>query len=328
MLCLGTISELLKKNVAYYSKRERYFMFEKLIHTLRNDDYLTLETTPMHSPSMRGVIEEIKKHHLEDKVDAFTVTDNPLAKLKYNAILASIKLQNAFNKPVIATMSMRDRNRIALQSDLLGANDFDIRAILALTGDKASMSDQPNAKGVFEENSLMLLRIIKCFNAGIDFAGRPLDEAPKPIYPFAVINSYAKNPKTLLKKLTLKLERGAVGVITQPVYDIDTAKMMLELFEEAKNNCDCHKNPELILGYFPITRFRTAQFLSSHVPGIYVPQKWVDTLYKAKDKGDAYQVKKGLELSKNLFHDIKHLHPKIHMMTANRFDIISEIIKP
>ena len=65
-----------------------------------------------------------------------------------------LKLQQEFNKPVIATMSMRDRNKIALQSDLMGANDFDVRAILALTGDPAKMSDQPHAKGVFEANSI------------------------------------------------------------------------------------------------------------------------------------------------------------------------------
>ena len=71
-------------------------------------------------------------------------------------------------------MSMRDRNKIALQSDLLGANEVDIRAILALTGDPATISDQPHAKGVFEADSSMLLDIISCSNSGIDYAGKPL----------------------------------------------------------------------------------------------------------------------------------------------------------
>ena len=136
-------------------------MFETLIQKLQEDKYITLETTPQHEPSMHNIIEKIKKFKLQDKVDGFSCTDNPLAKLKYNALFAALKLQMEFKKPVIATMTMRDRNKIALQSDLMGANDFDVRAILALTGDPAKMSDQPHAKGVFEANSLMLLKIIK-----------------------------------------------------------------------------------------------------------------------------------------------------------------------
>ena len=135
-------------------------MFETLIKTLEEDKYITLETTPSHEPTMDNILNKIEKYALDKKVDGFSTTDNPLAKLKYNAMFASVKIQQKFNKPVIATMSMRDKNKIALQSDLLGGNDFDIRAVLALTGDPASMSDQPRAKGVFESNSTMLLEII------------------------------------------------------------------------------------------------------------------------------------------------------------------------
>ncbi|WP_193228529.1 methylenetetrahydrofolate reductase, partial [Aliarcobacter butzleri] len=108
-------------------------MFKTLIQKLQEDKYLTLETTPQHEPSMHNIIEKIKKFNLQDKIDGFSCTDNPLAKLRYNSLFAALKLQQEFEKPVIATMTMRDRNKIALQSDLLGANDFDVRAILALT---------------------------------------------------------------------------------------------------------------------------------------------------------------------------------------------------
>lgn len=108
-------------------------MFEKLMESLQNGKYITLETTPAHSPVFQPIIDKIKDLGLDKLVDGFSTTDNPLAKLKYSAILAAIKLKNEFGKPVIATMSMRDKNRIALQSDLLGGNEFDIRTILALT---------------------------------------------------------------------------------------------------------------------------------------------------------------------------------------------------
>jgi len=302
-------------------------MFETLIQKLQNSDFTTLETTPSHEPQFDQIINEIKKLNLDKKVDGFSTTDNPLAKLKYNALFASMKLQNEFNKPCIATMSMRDRNKIALQSDLLGANDFDVRAILALTGDPAKMSDQPHSKGVFESNSNMLLKIIKSFNFGMDFAGRPFKYKPKQIYPFAVINSYSRSFKSLEKKMNKKITEGAIGIISQPVYDIDNAKILLETFNNAKNDvAEEKRDSQLVFGIFPITKLRTALFLSAQVPGIHVPQSWIDKLEIAHKISEDEEYKVGMELSKKIFEDLKKLHPKIHIMTANRFKVANELL--
>ena len=298
-------------------------MFETLIDKLQNSQYITLETTPPHSATFKGVVDEIASLELEKLVDGFSTTDNPLAKLKYNAIIAASLLQNRFNKPAIATMSMRDRNKIALQSDLLGANDLDVRAILALTGDSAKISDQKDVKGVFESDSTLLLDIISHFNEGEDLMGKSFKVAPQSIHPFAVINSHAKNPNTLFKKMQKKIAHGSKGIITQPVYDIDNAKMLIELMQQAKKECDIC-SPELILGLFPITKLRTATFLEQHVPGIYVPTSWIDRLSKARSVEDEYKI--GFELSKNLFEQIKALHPKMHIMTANQFNLAKALL--
>ncbi|ADN09766.1 methylenetetrahydrofolate reductase [Sulfurimonas autotrophica] len=302
-------------------------MFDTLIEKLKNDTYITLETTPGHSATFTPTIDKIEALGLAELIDGFSTTDNPLAKLKYNALFAAKLLQDRFNKPVIATMSMRDRNKIALQSDLLGANEFNIRAILALTGDPATISDQPNTKGVFEADSSLLLDIIAALNSGMDYAAKPFSVAPKHIHPFAVVNSYAKNPKILQKKMQKKIKHGAIGIITQPVYDLENAKQLLELKDNANKEC-CreNKNAELILGVFPITKLRTAQFLASHVPGINVPPCWIDKLRQANIKGVEEEYKVGFELSKKLFEDLKQLHPKIHLMTANQFQIAKEIL--
>ncbi|WP_456486135.1 methylenetetrahydrofolate reductase [Hydrogenimonas sp.] len=303
-------------------------MFETLIEKLHDPkkSYITLETTPRHNADFAPVVDTIENLGLHEKVDGFSTTDNPLAKLKFNSIIAAFLLQQRFEKPVLATMSMRDRNKIALQSDLLGANGIDVRTILALTGDPAKISDQPSAKGVFEGDSTMLLDIIKCFNAGIDYAGREFDIKPKPIHPFAVSNAFSKNPKTLLKKFSKKLEHGAQGIITQPVFGTQNALELLELFEEAKSLSGI-KNATLILGIFPVTRLRTAQFLSSHVPGINVPKSWIDTLYEAHKKGEKEEEERGLAMSMNLFEEIKEIHPKIHLMTANRFMLAKKLLE-
>jgi 5,10-methylenetetrahydrofolate reductase len=302
-------------------------LFDTLIDKLNNSTYITLETTPGHSPVFTPTINKLEELGLGELVDGFSTTDNPLAKLKYNALFAAKMLQDRFNKPVIATMSMRDRNKIALQSDLLGANEVDVRAILALTGDPATMSDQPHTKGVFEADSSLLLDIISAFNSGMNYAGKPLGAAPKTLYPFAVINSYAKNPKTLQKKMQKKIKHGAMGIITQPVYDLENAKLLLEMKDNAnKECCPDKKKAELIFGIFPITKLRTAQFLSAHVPGINVPDIWIEKLRVAHEKGAQEEYKVGFELSKNLFDEIKAFHPKIHLMTANQFQIAKDIL--
>ncbi len=299
-------------------------MFDNLISKLKNGSLLTLETTPSHSAQFTPIVEKIRLLGLDRLVDGFTTTDNPLAKLKYNSLFAAKILQDSFSKPAIATMSMRDRNSIALQSDLLGANEANVRAILALTGDPATMSDQEGAKGVFEADSTKLLAMISSFNSGVDLMDKQFLAPPKEIYPFAVINSHAKNPKTLLKKMQKKATNGALALISQPVYDTSSAKVLLDLLEAA--NKSSSSQMELILGFFPITKLRTAKFLYSNVPGIKVPLEWIEALEDASKRGEGEEYKVGFDLSKRVYEDLQALHPKIHLMSANQFELAKEII--
>lgn len=299
-------------------------MFESFIEKLRHGTYITLETTPSRSSTFAPTIDKIEALGLQNLVDGFSTTDNPLAKLKYNALFAAMKLQERFSKPALATMSMRDRNRIALQSDLLGANEANVRAILALTGDSAHNSDQPHAKGVFEGNSKLLLDIIATLNGGTDFAEQKLIAPVREIFPFAVIDAYSKSAATLQKKMTKKVAHGAIAIISQPVYDLENAKKLLDMMAEAnrENNADSI----LVLGYFPITKLRTARFLDENVPGIYVPHTWVEALETASLVGPEEEYRVGFELSKTLFEELKALHPKIHIMTANQFELAKAIL--
>jgi 5,10-methylenetetrahydrofolate reductase len=300
-----------------------------LINSLKdNKSYVTLETTPSKLPTLDNILDSVNQYELDKKVDGFSVTDNPLAKLKYSSTLASVKLQSTFSKPVICTLSMRDKNKIALQSDLLGLNDFDVTNILALTGDPAKMSDQPHTKGVFEGNSNLLLQIVKSFNEGIDFASKPFKTQPKSINAFTVSNAYAKNFNSIKKKMVSKISNYSCGIITQPVFDVESAKNLLTIFEESLKEFDDERSQcQLVLGVFPITKFRTAQFLSSHVPGIFVPDSWLSNLSQAKKVSEEKEFEVGLSMSLELFNDIKKIHPKIHLMTANNFDIANEILK-
>jgi len=304
-------------------------MFEKFCKNLHsNKPFITVEITPPHGSSIKPTIQKIKELKLHEKVAGFSVTDNPLAKLKMSGVLSAIQVQQAFNKPVIATMSMRDKNKLSLQSTLLGANDFDLRCILALTGDPAKFSDQPEVKGVLERDSTLLLSIIYKLNNGFDYSNKALQPAPKPIYPFAVANSYAKDMRRIQKKMIKKLNYGARAIITQPVYDLENAKELIELFEEAKTLSvrETAKDAELILGQFPVVRARTANFISDKVPGITVPKKIIDEMNLAAMDSTEKEQEVGFSISKTLFDDIIKLHPKIHLMTHNRFDLCLELI--
>jgi len=290
------------------------------------DKLITLETTPPKLPTLNPIIEKIKASKAYEYIDGFSTTDCPLSKLKYNSIIAAYKLQTEFKKPVIATMSMRDRNKIALQSDLLGANDLDVTHILALTGDPAKMSDQPNTKGVVEGSSLLLLEIIRAFNNGMDYSGKEFKIKPKPITPFAVSNSYAKNFSTIEKKIYKKVKNYAAAIITQPVFDIEIAQKLIEIRDKVRKEfSDERKEFEIIFGFFPITRLNTAQFLKAQVPGIYVPDKWIEKLIKAKKINEQEEFKVGIQLSKQLFKKLLKINPKIHIMTANKFEIVPHL---
>jgi len=304
-------------------------MFEKFCDILCGDkNFITVEVNPPHGASIDGILEDIKKYGLQNKVTGFSCTDNPLAKLKMSGVLSAIKLQQSFGKPVIATMSMRDKNKLSLQSTLLGANDFDLRCILALTGDPAKLSDQPEVKGVLERDSTLLLSIIYHLNNGVDYSNKPLNPLPKPIYPFAVSNSYARNMKSLQKRMVKKLDYGARAIITQPVYDLENAKELLELFEEAKRMSvrETAKEAHLILGQFPIVRARTANFIDDKVPGISVPKEIIDEMNLAAMDGEMKEQEVGFAISKKIFDDMMTEHGKVHLMTHNRFDLCSDLI--
>ncbi len=304
-------------------------MFKKFCEKLHsNKPFFTVEITPPHGASMDFVLESIKKSGVYKKIDGFSVTDNPLAKLKMSAILSAIRVQQSFHIPVIATISMRDRNKLSLQSSLLGANDFDIRLILALTGDPAKLSDQPEVKGVLERDSTLLLSIIYRLNNGVDYSNKELNPKPKPIIPFAVSNSYARDYKTLQKKMLKKLNYGARAIITQPVFDVENAKRLIEIFEEAKKQSirETSKKAKLIFGQFPAVKAKTINFIADKVPGIKVPKAIIDEMNLAAMDGSDKEFEVGFELSKTILQDILKVNPRVHLMTHNRFELCAKLI--
>ncbi|RDU72928.1 5,10-methylenetetrahydrofolate reductase [Helicobacter aurati] len=289
---------------------------EQFVDKLCNKKCITYEICPDKSASIMPIITKIQSAGLDKGIiDGFVCTDSPLARLKLHSGMASIRLQQALQKPLICTISMRDRNSLALSAELLGLNDFDIRIFLALSGDPLKLGDQPQAKAVFEGNSLRILELIAALNQGLDLNAGALQSAVKRIYGFSVINSYAKKMELLRKKMESKICANALGLFTQPIYDIEVAKLLHEWLHSL--NYQHNKRCVLMQGFFPITSFKRALFLHQKIPDVFVPQLWLETLEKASLKGTQYEKQKGMEMSIKLFAQLYGYSPKIHFMNHN-----------
>lgn len=296
-------------------------LVEEFMQILLSDKCITYELCPEKSGSVVNLIDKVCKAQLHvmpqqhNCIDAFVCTDSPLAILKQNAGLVSIKLQSILKKPFICTISMRDRNSIALSGEIMGLNEFDIRMFLALSGDPIRLGDQPHAKAVFEGNSVKILELLACLNNGRDLHANVLNSPLRTLYGFSVINSYAKNFDILKNKMESKIRAGALALFTQPIYDISITNMLREWLCEY--NEKYHMQCVLMQGFFPVTRYKSAVFLHDKLPGVFIPTEWIEELEKAKEKGVEYERQKGMEKSINLFMKMYSNYPKIHFMNNN-----------
>ncbi|PAF44968.1 methylenetetrahydrofolate reductase [Helicobacter sp. 11S02629-2] len=298
---------------------------ESFLKDLKNQakQTITYELSPDKSASLDSLATKVLESKLLNHIDGFVCTDSPLAKMRQSSLLSSIKFQALFNKPVVCTTSLRDRNSLALSSMMLGAHSFDIRLFLALSGDALKLGDQPQAKSVFEGSSLKILELINALNKGFDLGGNPLKHPlVTPIYAFSTISSYAKN-KTLLKKsLESKIALGTKAIITQPVYDIETLKELLEWVDEI--NAKYSTDAILIFGFFPVLSLKSAIYLNTKLPGVFVPESLIVKMEEASLSGSEKEV--GFELSLKLLESLLGLHKKCHFMNGNNANLASSML--
>ena len=291
-----------------------------------NNEYcFTLEISPQAKYDLSYIEEKINNSQIQNYTDAFVVTDSPFANIKISPILAAIQLQQRLNnnKPFIATQTMRDKNSLALQNDLIGANYFDIRMILAVTGDAIANGNQKQAKGVFEGNSNLLIDIIKNLNKSKSLGEFTFKEPLKPIYPFCVINSYAKNDDSLKVRLAKKANSGVKAIFTQPIYEVERLEFLLKCIDELP----LKEKPILVPGFFPVLTYKTAYFIYYKLSGSYIPEKWLSKLKKASDKSEEEERKTAIELSSKLFEDMLKIHKKMHIMSLNNYEFAADLLK-
>ena len=259
------------------------------------------------------------KHHIEglkDRVHALNVTDNQSSVMRYPSLGGAILIKELGGEPILQ-MTCRDRNRLALQGDLLFAASRGIRNVLCLTGDAVPVGDHKSAKSVFDLDSSQLLRAIRTMESGRDMGGNEL-EGKVGFCAGAIVTPEARPLEPQLMKFEKKVECGAEFFQTQAIYDLDNFRSFMDF---------ARKFPVRILaGIVLLTSAKMAKYMNENVPGIFVPQPLIDELASAP-KGQA--LPKGIEIAGRMIRTIgeERICDGVHIMAIGREEVVPEILQ-
>jgi len=224
----------------------------------------------------------------EAGVDAISLAENPLARIRMGNIALARAIQEEAGVEVIVHITGRDRNLIGLHSDMMGASMLGIRNVLAVTGDPVSVGSESGATSVFDLNSVGILKLLSALNGGRNLLGAELGGQTR----FLLGAAFNPNPANLegqLKKLEKKIEAGARFVQTQPVYSLEILSRLLDRTAPF--------GIPVLVGILPLVSERNAEFLHNEVPGITLPES-VRQRMKGKS-GDA-GVREGMAIAREL----------------------------
>jgi methylenetetrahydrofolate reductase (NADPH) len=257
---------------------------------------------------------------LRGYVDAVNVTDNQTAIVRMSSIAASIHLTNMGLEPVMQ-MVTRDRNRIALQSDIMGAYSLGIRNILCLTGDHQSFGSQPDAMNVFDIDSMNLLHTVRGMREdGNDMSGFALKGAPR-MFVGAAANPFADPFEYRVLRLAKKIDAGADFIQTQCVYNMDRFREWMKMAREEGLTEKVH----ILAGVTPMKSEGMAKYMSRRVAGMDVPEELIRRMGGVpKDRMAQEGVAICLETIEQL-RDIQGVHG-VHIMAIEWEEIVGEIV--
>jgi len=261
---------------------------------------VTAEVGPLKGTSTTE-IEEVGDL-LQGKVSAVNVTDQQSAVMRLGSLATCHLLRDKGLDPVFQ-LTCRDRNRLALQSDLLSASVLGIENVLAITGDLPSLGDHPQAKPVYDLDSVQLLWVMKRLSEGYDMAGNELEGTPS-FFPGAVVNPGADTEASFelqIIKMEKKIAAGARFFQTQAIFDADTFAKFME-------RVDGFKVP-ILAGIIPLKSAGMARFMNKNIAGINVPDELIDLMAKAEDRAAT-----GIEIAANTMKDLKGMCQGVHIM--------------
>jgi len=269
---------------------------------------VTAEIAPPKGTNLAPAFDEAKKFI---GVTAVNVTDNQGANMRLSSLALAARLQQSGTETILQ-LTCRDRNRMALQSDLLGAASFGIENLLLLSGDHSKFGDQPDARPVFDLDSVQLLDMASGLMAGVDMVGKPLNGVPK-FFPGAAANPAAEPFELMFQKVAKKVESGARFFQTQAVFE----RRAMERFVTAVQPLGA----PVIVGVLLVRSGKMARFLNENIPGVKVPGDLVERLDKASD-----QMAEGIAIARETVSWAREFCQGVHLMTLGHEDKIPAIL--
>lgn len=250
--------------------------------------------------------------------DAVNVTDNQTAIVRMSSLAGCVLLRQQGIDPVMQIVC-RDRNRIAIQSDVLGAIALGIGNILCISGDHQKFGNHPQAKGVFDIDSIQLIQTLKNMRDEKKFISGDEVSGEVPLFIGAVANPFADPFKYRVARLAKKIKAGADFIQTQAIFDVAKFARWMEMVTER----GLHEKVHILAGMIPIKSIGMARYMRDYVSGISLPDELVTRLEKAENAKE-----EGLKIALEIFEQLKEIPGVhgIHIMAVGWEDIVTEIV--
>ncbi len=290
---------------------------------------ITGEVGPPKGADVAHLLEEADL--FKDRVDATNVTDIQSSVMRVGSLAVCHLLKERGHTPVFQ-VTCRDRNRLALQSDILSAAILGIENILILTGDHQSLGDHPQAKGVFDLDSVQLLEAIRGLEEGHDMVGNKLEGAPPKFCLGAVVNPGADPIEPEIIKLEKKVKAGAEFIQTQAVYEPEKFKTFMEMIKHIHpvRHCSANGNANgvsngvkvpILVGIVLLKSAGMARYMNKNVAGVFVPDNLIKEMETTKDKKAA-----SVEIGARLIKELKGSCQGVHIMPLGWDDLIVKVL--
>lgn len=275
---------------------------------------VTAEVSPPKGTDTRQMLKNAAL--LDGVADAINVTDNQRAVMRMSPLAASSILTRKGYETIIH-MTCRDRNRLSLQSELLGASALGVNNILVMSGDHPVKGDHEGAKPVYDLDSVQLLELVRELNLGFDFSGNELEEKTD-LISGGVTNTELS--EVALIKLEKKIKTGIGFIQTQAVFDIDVFTGFMEQVDSIR----LKYNPDLkiIAGIIPLKSEKSVGFLNSNIAGIRVPEGSMDRMQTAKNPAH-----EGMKIAAELIGELKGMCDGVHIMPVGNHDNTGKILE-
>jgi methylenetetrahydrofolate reductase (NADPH) len=275
---------------------------------------VTTEVAPPKGTNLEKMLHHIDI--LKDKVDAINVTDHQSSVMRFPSLGGCLAIKEKGGEPIMQ-MTCRDRNRMALEADLLLAYSRGIRNVLCLTGDAVPVGDHKEAKGVFDLDSLQLLMAIRQLMEGKDLGGNELEGAVE-FCMGAIVTPEAQPLEPQLIKFEKKIEAGAQFFQTQAIYDLENFASFMKYARKF--------NTKILAGIVLLSSARMAKYMTENVPGIFVPQDLIDELSNTPKEE---RLAKGIEIAGRTIAALKKeaLCDGVHIMAIGREEVVPDILK-